>query len=430
MSKNIKINSHKAKIYFSEKKDIKKNITIHSINDNEMDKIIIILNNIFKELNIGSLDGLKYGYNKNYDKDLYKLCDWYEMPTFMINENITKAPFIILELYDVSDNFYKLINEKLLEIKITKLTNYLWYPERPKSYSDKLKNMYITENKIIPKYPIYIISKGRSEYRHTSKYLEYCKIDYKIVIEPQEELLYLKYIHKSKILILPKEYLNLNQGGIPARNYVWQHSKDLGFKRHWILDDNIAGYNRLDDSQRTRIKTGAIFKIIEDYVDRYNNIAIAGHNYNKFAISSNTNLKPIIKNTRIYSSILLSNELSSEIKWRGKYNEDTDLSLRVLKLGYATILFNNILADKLTTLKIKGGNTDTIYAEENGLLKKAESLLEFHSDVTKIKKRFNRIHHIVDYNTFKNNDPKLKENITLKKTVNNYNMILVKKDII
>ena len=54
-----------------------------------------------------------------------------------------------------------------------------------------------------PKYHIYIISKGRHESRLTSKTLEYMKVPYKIVIEPQEYDLYASVIDPKKILILP-----------------------------------------------------------------------------------------------------------------------------------------------------------------------------------------------------------------------------------
>ena len=37
-----------------------------------------------------------------------------------------------------------------------------------------------------PKYPIYIISKGRADTRLTSKALEKMNVAYRIVIEPQE----------------------------------------------------------------------------------------------------------------------------------------------------------------------------------------------------------------------------------------------------
>jgi len=394
-----------------------------------MDEIIKIINNILKLFKISSLKGITYKYLKNYDEErnLYKVCDWFEMPSFTINNEITKAPFIMLELYDTPFEFYKLLQSKLKNINITKDTSFFWYPKRPEKFSIHKNQMYITDQNVKPKYPIYIISKGRYEKRYTSKYLEWCNIDYKIVVEPQEVDLYAEHIDRNKILILPNKYLNLNQGGIPARNFVWEHSKSIGAKRHWILDDNIVSYKRLNDSDRTIVKSGVVFRAIEDYVDRYTNIAMAGHNYAMFGVSSNTNLKPIIKNTRIYSSILLSNELPKKICWRGKYNEDTDLSLRILKEGYVTILFNAFLADKLKTLTQKGGNTDSIYSEKNALYKKAKSLADQHPDVAIIKERFGRTHHYVDYTPFKDNEPIFKKGIKLKEQVNNYGMKLVKK---
>ena len=137
---------------------------------------------------------------------------------------------------------------------------------------------------------------------------------------------------------------------------------------------------------------------------------MAGHNYTMFGIGLNTKLPPITLNTRIYSSILLSNDLFPHFTWRGKYNEDTDLSLRILKNGYPTVLFNCILADKLKTLTQKGGNTDGIYAEKNGLYKKAKSLQKQHPNVAKITQKFGRVHHHVDYSQFKSLQLSLKSN--------------------
>ena len=70
-----------------------------------------------------------------------------------------------------------------------------------------------------PKYPIYVISKGRWDSRLTSKALERMKVPYHIVVEPQEYDNYASVIDKQKILTLP--FKNLGQGSIPARNWVW-----------------------------------------------------------------------------------------------------------------------------------------------------------------------------------------------------------------
>ena len=269
-----------------------------------------------------------------------------------------------------------------------------------------------------PKYPIYIISKGRWERRQTSKALEIMNVPYHIVVEPQEYELYAANIDKSKILVLP--FSNLGQGSIPARNWVWEHSISLGYERHWILDDNIDSFYRLNRNMKLIVTTGAIFKCAEDFVDRYENIAIAGFQYNSF-VFKDAIVPPYRLNTRIYSCILLKNDIP--YRWRGRYNEDTDLSLRVLKDGWVTMLFNAFLANKETTMRAKGGNTDELY-QGDGRKIMAESLAEQHPDVATVTWKFGRWHHQVNYKPFKKNKLLRKSNIQINKGVDNYGMVI------
>ena len=59
-----------------------------------------------------------------------------------------------------------------------------------------------------PKYPVYIVSKGRWDTRQTSNAFEKMGVPYKIVVEKQEYEKYVKYIDASKILILPQRFLD------------------------------------------------------------------------------------------------------------------------------------------------------------------------------------------------------------------------------
>ncbi len=271
-----------------------------------------------------------------------------------------------------------------------------------------------------PDYPIYIISKGRWELRHTSKALEKSQIPYHIVIEPQEYEQYSRVIDPSKILVLP--FSNLGQGSIPARNWVWGHSISEGYERHWILDDNISDFYWLNRNIKSRITSGTVFKSAEDFINRYQNVALAGFLYEMFA-PRKVKTPPLILNTRIYSCILIKNDIP--YRWRGRYNEDTDLSLRALKDGWCTVLFQVFLADKRATMTVKGGNTDQLYKDDGRLLM-AQSLQQQHPDITKVVWKFNRWQHEVDYSSFKSNqlipvDPKV-----VYEGVNNYGMKLVK----
>jgi hypothetical protein len=259
-----------------------------------------------------------------------------------------------------------------------------------------------------PKHPIYIISKGRWESRLTSKALEKINVPYHIVIEPQEYQQYAAVISPDKILQLP--FSNLGQGSIPARNWVWEHSIDIGAERHWILDDNIDGFGRLNNNMKIRVGSGTILKCIEDFVNRYENVALAGCEYDYF-IPRKVKTDPYRLNTRIYSNILIKNDLP--FRWRGKYNEDTDLSLRILKAGWCTILFQAFIAYKTPTLLMNGGNTDVLYNQGDNRLGFAESLKAQHPDVVDVVFRYNRWHHDVDYRQFQYNLLKLKNNIEI-----------------
>lgn len=248
------------------------------------------------------------------------------------------------------------------------------------------------------------------------------KVPYHIVVEPQEYDNYASVINPDKIHVLP--FSDLGQGSIPARNWVWEHSISIGAERHWILDDNIEAFNRLNLNMKPEVDTGAIFRAAEDFVDRYDNVAISGFNYYSFCKATDK-LPPYYLNTRVYSCILIKNDIS--YRWRGRYNEDTDLSLRVLKDGYCTVLFNAFLAGKVTTMRMKGGNTDQLYADD-GRKKMAEALVELHPDVAKLTKRFGRWHHQVNYRPFKKNKLIRKKGLTISEGVDNYGMVMKIKE--
>jgi hypothetical protein len=162
---------------------------------------------------------------------------------------------------------------------------------------------------------------------------------------------------------------------------------------------------------------------MEDFVDRYENVGIAGANYYSFCKTTDS-VPPYILNTRIYSCILIKNDLP--FRWRGMYNEDTDLCLRVLKDGWSTILFNSFLVGKVTTLRMKGGNTDEVYGDTDHRKEFAESLQQQHPDVVKVVWKFNRWHHQVDYRPFKKTRLIKKQNVEIRDGINEYGMFLKK----
>lgn len=246
---------------------------------------------------------------------------------------------------------------------------------------------------------------------------------YRIVVEPQEYGSYASAIDRRKILALP--FSNLGQGGIPARNWVWDHSAEEGHDRHWIMDDNISHFDRLNNNRKRLVASGCIFRAMEDFADRYENVPMAGPNYRGLVKQNQRGIPPFYLNHRVYSCILLSNAVPH--RWRGRYNEDTDLSLRFLKGGYCTVLFNAFLAQKVPTMSMKGGNTDELYRQDeqfDGRLEMARSLQRQHPDVVKITRKWGRWQHHVDYGPFKGNRLIRKADAEAPRGVNNYGMRL------
>lgn len=275
-----------------------------------------------------------------------------------------------------------------------------------------------------PKYPIYIISKGRWERRQTVKTMEFTNTPYKIVVEPKEYNDYANVIDEKNIIKAPENFSERGQGSVPVRNFVWQHSIDNGFNWHWVLDDNIESVERFYNNLKIKCKTSTPFRIIEHFVDRYENIGQAGMHYGIFCPASEAR-PPLHFNTRVYSCILQNNKIKH--RWRGKYNEDTDLSLRILKDGWVTVLFRTFLIGKRATSTQKGGNAD-IYSETDNRLEFAQSLVNQHPDVVKLTKKFNRFHHQVNYKPFADNDLIFKKGIHLKNENNDYGLALIKNE--
>lgn len=287
-------------------------------------------------------------------------------------------------------------------------------------------------NPTAPRFPLYIISKGRAETRYTAKALERMGVPFRIVVEEAERDAYAAVIDPARILILDPEYLRSYdtvddlgdtkpKGAGPARNFVWDHAISEGAEWHWIADDNIKAFYRLNYNLKVPVSDGTIFFVMEDFVLRYENVAMAGPNYFMFA-SRKSEIKPFTPNTRIYSCNLIRNDIP--YRWRGRLNEDTILSLDILKDGWCTILFNAFLQEKMQTQTVSGGNT-TAYRQDGTLLK-SQLLAACHPEVTKIVWRWGRPHHFVDYTPFKRNRLLRRGEVEIAPGVNNYGMRLKK----
>lgn len=244
-------------------------------------------------------------------------------------------------------------------------------------------------------YPIYIVSKGRHDNHQTAYKLLNEGIDFKIVVEPQEYDLYCENIESKYVLKLP--FSNLGLGSFPARNFCWEHSIANGFEKHFLFDDNISSFARLNNGKRIyNYSPKECLISLEKLTDKYSNIAISGFNYAGFV--TKTTSKPFTINTHVYSGMLIRNNLP--YRWRLKYNEDVDLCLQALDGGWCTVLLNAFLIDKTSTaMKMRGGNQSELYKNNDVKMKalKASSLKAMWPQYAEVKYRFGRPHHYVSW---------------------------------
>jgi hypothetical protein len=290
-----------------------------------------------------------------------------------------------------------------------------------------------------PRWPVYIVSKGRSNSMITSRSLSRMKVPHSIVIEPQDYEPYKKAIAKFNLFpyasLIVAPFSNHGDGPGRARNFAWDHAISIGAEYHWVMDDNIADFYRLHQNQRIRVESGIIFYICEEFIDRYENVPVSGLQY-RFFLNPNLDYPPFFINTRIYSCLLIRNDCKH--RWRGRYND-------------CTIQFNAFMQGKCATQTVRGGCTDEFYHYEIGIdedsgkaikssdrvdtnghrynsvgtLAKSKMLADIYPDVCKVVWRYDRWHHYVDYRPFKKNKLRLKPGIILPNEPNNFGMRLI-----
>lgn len=280
-----------------------------------------------------------------------------------------------------------------------------------------------------PQFPLYIVSKGRADTRFTSKALDAMHVPYFVVIEGQEWDTYAAVIDAAKLLVLDPQYQRdydtcddlgdtKSKGPGAARNFAWAHALSLGAAWHWVMDDNIRCFYRLNRNDKIRVSDGTIFRCMEDFCLRYANVGMAGPAY-EFMTPRKAVQPAVVMNTRIYSCNLIRNDVP--FRWRGRYNEDTDLSLRLLKAQWCTIQFNAFLQKKIATQLVAGGNTKDFYAKE-GTSAKSAMQVQLHPDCSRLVMRWGRPHHHVDYRRFKSNKLVLRPGLVVPDGVNDYGM--------
>lgn len=285
-----------------------------------------------------------------------------------------------------------------------------------------------------PRYPIFIPSKGRPDNRHqcTMNMFDATGVDYKLVVEPQDRNAYAKTFGATHVLVLPEN----DRGLIYSRNWIKDYSVAQGHERHWQWDDDILGMERVYRGYRLRCPANVAIVALEDFIDRYENVALASFNSAFFVpLSNGTALMykypPFFLNHRCYTAFIMLNSLPN--RWRFRYNEDTDMTLQVLADGWCTVLLNAFLIKPTWTTsnaspkgkKEHTGGQGGVY-KADGRLKMARDLERMWPGVVTTYRRFQRPQHKVKDN-WRKFDTKLKRKASVKleelSAVNNYGLV-------
>lgn len=242
----------------------------------------------------------------------------------------------------------------------------------------------------LPRYPIYIPSKGRARRLLTARMFRKDGVPFKVVVEPSQVESYTEAGWGKELLVLPEN----SRGLVYSRNFITNYSRAAGEERHWQFDDDIRAMVRHHQGYRLPCDSKLALCAAEDFVDQYENVALMSFNAEYFVPMSNgvtaQRWPPFYVNARCYTNVLFLNKLTNN--WREPINEDTDMSLQVLADGWCTILFNAFTMRTVATAAAGGGQTQN-YVLGDGRLKMSRILERRWPGVVTVYRRYGHAQH-------------------------------------
>jgi hypothetical protein len=214
------------------------------------------------------------------------------------------------------------------------------------------------------KYPICIVSKDRPDICKTHNLLEYSNIKYFYMVEPQDYNTYVKRFGKDKVVDIKEN----DKGIYYVRNFCIEWSKKNGYSKHWQVDDDLNSlhYREMDITKGLRNTEKIIDPInmllyIEEIADRCVNYGAGCLTHDGFAFAKK---KDIDINKMIYCFQLINNSIKS--RYQPNTSEDVDFSVRILKEGYVTMVFNKYSFRTPSSGSIKGGCNSSVDYKKRG----------------------------------------------------------------
>ena len=260
-----------------------------------------------------------------------------------------------------------------------------------------------------PAFPVYIPTKGRPTNQKTAAALIQLGFRPRLVVEEAEADAYQAGNPECDVLVWPKSYmddyertsdLDPHPTTGAAHNFAWDHAREDGYTHHWIMDDNIRRFYIRRNRQARVVGVADPFVWHENFALRWRNLAGLSLAMRAFMGGGSA---PLMINTRLYCATLYRNDLHEYgIRWRRGLNDDTIVSLDILKTGYWCTAESRMLGiDKIGTSRkgrLKGGMTD-FYAK-GGFIRKSAELVRVHPDCCRTEVRYNRVHDVADFSGF------------------------------
>lgn len=203
-------------------------------------------------------------------------------------------------------------------------------------------------------YPVYIPTCGRP--RVTSRFNTMALFDrhgvpFRLAVEAHEVEAYAATYGADRVLAMP-----FSKAGhaTPARNWIKDHATSEGHRRYWMIDDDIAAIKTRVAGKPVDVNPRDAFDAVETFVDRYENVGIAGLASACYVTSRTV---PVRVNVAVYSCVLATT--AQPYRWRDNTCEDIDICLQLLSSGeWCTLSFNAYQLDMSAKAVLPGGYTD------------------------------------------------------------------------
>lgn len=191
-------------------------------------------------------------------------------------------------------------------------------------------------------YPVFILSRGRAHNSTTMRLLSNMKVNYQIVVNPDEATRYAEEWIGADILQLPSGNLSLGA----SRQWILDYCRNEGISGYWLLDDDITQFYQSGKPVGIR----SALSTAERFIDQYDNIASLGISYEgeqqgqPFSVNVNNSVCVWINSTvKDYNYGLKSQALS-----------DLSLTLSILDTKrYCTVRLNEFTLG--TSERLGGG---------------------------------------------------------------------------